>query len=286
MRLDFSLDTEAAKQKLRKTIPDLRDDEFAAWDRAGLLEHLDIDGQRYCFNRAPSNLFRLSAEAAARQRAGTAPPKDGPYERLGAHHRAVIAAAEAAPGQTSLLPHRVRITQSLTVNADAVPAGETIRAWIPYPRAIPGQQEDIRYLGSVPTGAEVAPPSTLQRTAYLERKAVAGKPTEFSVSYEVSIAARHFDIDPEKVKPTPADPALAPYLAEEPPHIVFTPAMRAFSAESGGQRNRPVPDRTQALRCRRPHLLGRCARAIRPSATSATTRCAATTPIAGSRPCC
>lgn len=239
MRLDFSLDTEAAKQKLRKTIPDLRDDEFAAWDRAGLLEHLDIDGKRYYFNRAPSNLFRLSAEAAARQRAGTSPPKDGPYERLGPHHRAVIAAAEAAPGQTSLLPHRVRITQSLTVNADAVPAGETIRAWIPYPRAIPGQQEDIRYLGSVPTGAQVAPPSTLQRTAYLERKAVAGKPTEFSVSYEVSIAARHFDIDPAKVKPTPADPALAPYLAEEPPHIVFTPALRAFSKKVVGNETDP-----------------------------------------------
>jgi len=239
MRLDFSLDADAAKQKLRKTIPDLRDDEFAAWDRAGLLEHLDIDGQRYYFNRAPSNLIRLSPDAAARQRAGTPPPKDGPYEQLGPHHRAVIAAAQAAPGQTSLLPHRVRITQSLTVNPDAVPAGETIRAWIPYPRAIPGQQEDIRYLGSVPGGARVAPPSALQRTAYLERKAVAGKPTEFSVSYEVTIAARHFVIDPARVTATPADPALAPYLAEQPPHIVFTPALRAFSRQVVGEETDP-----------------------------------------------
>jgi len=239
MRLDFSLDAEAAKQKLRRTIPDLRDEEFAAWDEAGLLEHLDIDGTRYYFNRAPSNLFRLSAEAAARQRPGTPPPKDGPYENLGPHHRAVIAAAQANPGQTSLLPHRVRITQTLTVNADAVPAGEAVQAWIPYPRAIPGQQEDIRYLGSVPSGAQVAPPSTLQRTAHLTRKAIAGQPTEFSVSYEVTIFARHFDIDPARVQPTPDDPALAPYLAERPPHIVFTPAMRAFSRQVVGDETNP-----------------------------------------------
>lgn len=239
MRLDFSLDTDAAKQKLRRIIPDLRDDEFAAWDRAGLLEHLDIDGTRYYFNRAPSNLIRLSPEAAARQAPGTPPPKDGPYENLTPYHRQVIDAAQAAPGQTSLLPQRVRITQSLTVHADAVPAGETVRAWIPYPRAIPGQQEDIHYLGSVPAGAKLAPVATSQRTAYLERKAVAGQPTEFSVSYDLRIYARHFDIDPARVQPTPKDPALAPYLGERPPHIVFTPAMRAFSQQVVGDETNP-----------------------------------------------
>jgi hypothetical protein len=29
------------------------------------------------------------------------------------------------------------VTYSLTVNADAVPDGETLRAWLPFPRAIP-----------------------------------------------------------------------------------------------------------------------------------------------------
>ena len=69
-----------------------------------------------------------------------------------------------------------------TVDADAVPAGETVRAWIPYPRAIPGQQEDIRLVDSSPEGAEVAPESALQRTAYLEKPARAGEPTEFSIT--------------------------------------------------------------------------------------------------------
>ena len=41
----------------------LTDEEFARWDQLGLIEHLDIDGTRWYFKRAPSNLFLLSDEA-------------------------------------------------------------------------------------------------------------------------------------------------------------------------------------------------------------------------------
>jgi transglutaminase-like putative cysteine protease len=238
MRLDFSLDAAAAKAQLRKQIPDLREDEFARWDAAGLIEHLDIDGQRRYFKRAPSNLFRVSAEARARRAPDAAVPKDGPYERLHPHHQEIVAAARAV-GATSLVPRRVEVTQSLVVKPDAVPAGETIRAWIPYPRDIPGQQEDITWMASTPAGAKVAPEATLQRTAYLERKAVAGTPTEFQIRYAVTVYARHIEIDPARVQPTPDDPALKPYLAEQPPHIVFTPALRAFSTKVVGAETDP-----------------------------------------------
>ncbi|MEN5040822.1 transglutaminase domain-containing protein [Stenotrophomonas sp. TWI1149] len=238
MRLDFSLDAEGAKAQLRKQIPDLREDEFARWDAAGLIEHLDIDGQRRYFKRAPSNLFRVSAEARARRAPDAAVPKDGPYEHLHPHHQEIVAAARAT-GATSLVPRRVEVTQSLVVKPDAVPAGETIRAWIPYPRAIAGQQEDITWMASTPAGAQVAPEATLQRTAYLERKAVAGTPTEFQIRYAVTVYARHIEIDPAKVQPTPEDPALKPYLAEQAPHIVFTPALRAFSTKVVGTETDP-----------------------------------------------
>ncbi|MGV8961602.1 MAG: transglutaminase-like domain-containing protein [Stenotrophomonas sp.] len=238
MRLDFSLDEAQAKARVRRSIPDLRDAEFKAWDEAGWIEHLDIDGQRRYFNRAPSNLFRVSAQAAARRAPGIKPPVEGPLESLAPHHAEVVAAAQAQ-GSSSVAPRRVRVTQSIRVQADAVPAGETVRAWIPYPRVIAGQQDAIRELGSVPAGAQIAPESTLQRTAYLQRTAVAGTPTEFSVSYELTIHARHIAIDPEKVLPTPADPALAPHLGERAPHLVFTPALREFSRQVVGNETNP-----------------------------------------------
>ncbi|WP_426287937.1 transglutaminase-like domain-containing protein [Luteibacter sp. E-22] len=235
--LDFTLDADAVKTRLRKQIPDLTDAEFAKWDAAGLIEKQVIDGRTLYFKRSPGNLFRLSVEARARRKEQT-PFDDGPNEILNDHHRAVRAAALASY-TSSVLPRRESVTQVLTVKADAVPAGETIRAWIPYPRAIAAQQEDIRLTGSEPAKAAIAPEWSLQRTAYLEKKAEAGKPTEFSITYEVTLYARYVDIDPAKVTRTPITPALAPYVAERAPHIVFTDAMRAYSKRVVGNETNP-----------------------------------------------
>ncbi|MCU1205479.1 transglutaminase domain-containing protein [Stenotrophomonas maltophilia] len=228
IRLDFALDENAAKDAVRRGIPDLTDEEFARWDQLGLIEHFDIDGERWYFKRAPSNLFLLSDEARARRRTDAPVPPPGPNEVLNAHHAGVVAVAEQS-GQASVLPQRYEFTQSLTVKADVVPAGKTIRAWIPYPRKIPGQQEQVQWLGSTPGKARVAPAHTQQRTAYLEAKAVAGRPTRFEIRYAVTIFARHTAINPAVVQPTPADPALKPYLAEQLPHVRFTPALKLFS---------------------------------------------------------
>src|SRR5690606_3291975 len=142
-------------------------------------------------------------------------------------------------GQASVLPHRVTVTQTLAVDADAVPAGEVVRAWIPFPREIPGLQEGIALQETVPASHRLAPSDTLQRTVYMERPAVAGQPTEFAVTYELTRYAQHHAIDPGQVVATPDDPSLAPYLAEQPPHVVFTDDLRAFSARVVGDETHP-----------------------------------------------
>lgn len=234
---DFTLSADDVKERVRKQIPDLTDAEFERWDRQGLFEHQVIDGRTLYFKRAPGNLFRLSPEAVARRKVQT-PIVDGPNETLNAHHRAIVRAAKAS-GRSSVLPQRVQVTQTLTVNADAVPAGETLRAWIPYPREIPGQQESIRLLDSTPKQADIAPTSAQQRTTYLETKAQAHRPTQFAVTYEVTIYAQYHAIDPAKVVTTRITPELAPYVAERAPHIVFTDAMRAFSRKVVGNEKNP-----------------------------------------------
>jgi transglutaminase-like putative cysteine protease len=238
MRLDFSLTAEEAKARLRRQIPDLTDSEFAAWDAAGLLEQLRIDGRTLYFNRAPSNLFRLSEKALERRGTSTPPWTDGPMEIANPHHREIREQALSS-GKHSAAPRRVRVTYSLSVNPDAVPAGETVRAWLPFPRAIPGQQEAIRLVRSTPAKHSVAPESTLQRTVYLENTASAGKPTAFSITYEVTVFGQYHAVDPSKVKPAPRSPELAEFLAERPPHIVFTPGIRKFSQEVVGSETRP-----------------------------------------------
>ncbi|MGH8025799.1 MAG: transglutaminase-like domain-containing protein [Pseudoxanthomonas sp.] len=235
--LDFTLDAQTAKARVREKVPDLTDQEFDRWDAAGLIEHQTIDGRRLYFNRAPSNLFRISAEARARRKEQT-PFVDGPMESANAHHRQVRDAA-LGKGDADAGTRRVRVTQSLTVDADAVPAGEKVRAWIPYPRAIPGQQEDLRFIESVPAAHGIAPESALQRTVYLEKPALAGSPTAFSITYELTIRGQYHAIDPEKVVAAPLTAELAPFVAERSPHVVFTPAIREFSRKVVGEEKNP-----------------------------------------------
>jgi len=237
IRLDFTLDADAAKARLRKQLPDLTDAQFARWDQQGLLEHQVIDGHTFYFKRAPGNLFLLSKEAAD-QRRHPAPSNDDPMETLNDHHRDARRDA-LATHRSSVTPNHVRVTETVTVNADAVPAGETVRAWLPFPRELPGQQEGVRLVDSQPAGAKVAPASTMQRTAYLEKPAVAGKPTTFAVTYELTIYAQYHDIDASKVVPAKITPELAPFVAERAPHIVFTDDLRAFSRKAVGSETNP-----------------------------------------------
>ena len=125
--LDFSLDEAGAKERLRRHIPDLTDAEFARWDEAGLIEARVIDGERRWFNRGPSNLFRLSGEARER-RATPLNFYDSPLELEVLPHHVQVREAALESGERAVAPHRVRVTQSLTVKPDEVPAGETVRA--------------------------------------------------------------------------------------------------------------------------------------------------------------
>lgn len=238
IRMDFGIDRTEALARARRVAPGLTDAQFDAFDAQGLIESMRIDGEVRYFNRAPYNLFRLSADARALRPDPDAPFVDGPYENLHPHHVEVLSQSQTS-GERFVAARRIRISQSLTVNPDAVPAGETVRAWIPYPRVIAGQQENLVFLGSEPAAHHIAPEEALQRTVYLEKPAVAGEPTRFSIQYEVTVSAQRVTIDPEAVEPTPDDPALVPFLAQEPPHIVFTDALRLFSAKVVGEETRP-----------------------------------------------
>ena len=236
--MDFSLDEDGARERLRRSIPDLTDAEFARWDQAGLIEAREIDGERRWFSRGPSNLFRLSEEARQR-RATPVTFYDSPLELEVLPHHVQVRDAALESGERAVVPHRVRVTQSLTVQPDEVPAGETVRAWLPFPRAIEGQQEDIELLSTTPGGHQLAPESALQRTVYMEAPAVAGEPTAFSVTYELTVHGQYVEIEPEKVVPATITPELAPFVAERAPHVQFSDAMRLRSAQVVGDETNP-----------------------------------------------
>jgi hypothetical protein len=236
--LDFTLTAADAQARLARQIPDLTPAEFAAWDAAGLLEHQVIDGHTLYFKRAPSNLFHLSSAALARRNSAQPAWTDGPMESANAHHEEVRDLALASR-KHSVAPRHVQVKYSITVPPDTVPAGETLKAWLPFPRALPGQQQDIHLTSSTPAQNRIAPESALQRTVYLEQPAEAHKATTFSITYDLNVFARYYALDASQVVPVKLTSELAKEVAERPPHIVFTDDMRKFSREVVGDEKNP-----------------------------------------------
>ncbi len=242
VRRDFRQTEEEVLAYIRQVIPDASVRDLRRWEASQALEYKVIDGERLYFNRAGRNLFRIDAEAKAAW--DTAHPDagltsgSGAVPELDVHNLEVIEAA-VATGERYVKPVQLRITQGVVVDADAVPAGETIRCWIPYPRLIPGRQGDIKLLSAEPGEPMIAANRNLQRTAYFEQTALAGEPARFQVSYEYTAHGVYAQVDPEQVQPASITPELAPFVAEAPPHIVFTPGMRRLSAEIVGAETNP-----------------------------------------------
>ncbi|HOH09287.1 MAG TPA: transglutaminase domain-containing protein, partial [bacterium] len=240
IRKDFVRNEAEVVEFIKIYIPDVDSARLAAWEAEKSLEMMRIDGEKRYFKYAARNLFRINK--ACREIWRAAHPLDagaagGPGSRALDENIARIL-AQATPAQPLVEPVRMRIEQTLTVNADAVPAGETIRCWLPFPREIPGRQTDIRLIGTTPEQHHLADTSRLQRTICFEQSAVAGTPARFQVTYEYTSLGSFTSIDPEKVTPAAAEGPLQPWLREEPPHIVFTPELRALAAEvAGGETN-------------------------------------------------
>ena len=201
-----------SRPRVRKQIPDLTDAEFARGMRAGLLEHQVIDGSTLYFNRAPSNLFRLSAEAhgtpqSRSRRSATArwrrsirttarsAMRRGPHNaaaccHCGARH------PDADRRRRRGARRRNRACLDSVSARDSGPAGRH-----PFHRQRPAAHQ-------------IAPESALQRTVYLEKPAQAGQPTKFSITYELTIYASTTPSIPTKWSPPKITPELAPFVAE------------------------------------------------------------------------
>jgi transglutaminase-like putative cysteine protease len=167
-------------------------------------------------------------------------PRDTTAYEL-ARWNAVKSIKEAAlvEQQPYVLSKRFRNTMTVTVNADAAPPGETIRAWLPIPRRYPFQK-DFELRSSSPGAKEINSRDTSIRAIHLESEARKAKPTRFQIEYEYTASGVYFDLDPETVKPVDSnDPALSPFLREAP-HVQFTPGVRALSREIVGAETNPL----------------------------------------------
>ncbi len=235
IKQDFTLTKDELFEELRKSVKDLTADEFNQWVKEGRFDSRTIDGQLFFMDRSEPNVWYRYPELAPRR----LPPKDSSVLNL-AFWKIDVQIKQAALEAKSryVLPKRFHITMTVTAEAGAAPAGETIRAWLPIPREYPFQT-GFELLSASPPVKHIDDPQSSIRSVYFEQRAQRDKATEFKIEYDYTMHAICFDPKPGNVRPCDAnDPALQPFLREAP-NVVFTPELRALSREIVGDETNP-----------------------------------------------
>lgn len=237
IRKDFSRTRKEIIEYVKQYVPEVSDSELEKWEKEKSLECKMIDGEKKYFRNAGPNLFRINKKLKEIKKKKDKPGEPRIYSRL-EDIKDIIQKSEAT-GRKYVNPVRSRTTYTVWVDEDAVPAGEMIRCWLPFPREIPNRQVEIKLVSSAPAEHLIADNKYLQRSIYFEKEAVAGQKTEFRVMFEFTNYAVFQKIDPKKVKPVKITDELKPCLAERPPHVVFSDELKQLSKQIVGDETNP-----------------------------------------------
>jgi transglutaminase-like putative cysteine protease len=234
IKKDYPLTQAGLFAALKRAVKGLTPQEYDRWVAEGRFDSREFDGERRFMNASVANLFFRYPELEPRR----VPPKDtAPQQRQRWETCVAIQQAARAEGKPYVLPKRFHTSMTVKAAANAAPAGEVIRAWLPIPRRYPFQG-GFELLSSSAPVARLDDENSPVRSILLEQQAQKGKETKFTIEYNYSTCGVWFDVQPGQVKACdPNDAALREFLVEGP-HIAFTPEVRALSQQIlGGETN-------------------------------------------------
>jgi transglutaminase-like putative cysteine protease len=238
--IDFSRTEDEVKTYIRNYIPDVTDDQMRRWEETKALEVMVIDGERRYFRNAAPNLFRVDAAARAVKVARDGLPLSGSEKVNRKHVPEVIRAVKKLNADT-VLPARMRVKYTLTVEANAVPAGEVIRCWLPYPKEKQHRQKDVAFISAGEPEYTISPGSYQHSTLYMEKKAVKDQPAVFSATFEYTSYAEWRRLKPEEILPYDTTTCLyKEYTAERETHIRFSPRIKQLAEQLAGDEPNPL----------------------------------------------
>ena len=234
-KIEFPYDSVQIVEQIHARLSDtISSEQIARWEEAGQLEMRLIDGEKRYFRRAVGNLFHLVPELPDRTAASGNDPR---IARL----QSIVDSTTRFGAATH--PVRTTIHYTLTVHPNAVPEGDTLRCWLPYPQEIAPRQTDIELLGSYPETYTLAPVGTPQRSIYLEQVARKDSATRFEVTFRMVTRARYFSQDSLINRVQPYDTTsevYQTYTAERLPQIFFSDRLVAKARELAGDETNPV----------------------------------------------
>jgi hypothetical protein len=239
IRKDFNKTSGDVIKFIQKYYPNTNESDLVKWENDGSLEFMIIEGQKWYFARAAANLFRINKDAKKQKGLVDGFQKDPLDKFLEDYIPQVL--DEAANGQESLVkPVTFNLNYTITVNPNAVPDGEIIKCWLPYPREGHTRQTKIKLLNVNSDKFQIAENDFLQRTLYLEKIAVKDQPTVFNMKLEVTNYNESNLITPELIKPYNKNSELyKTFIAERLPHIEFTDKIKSLSEKIIGDEKNP-----------------------------------------------
>lgn len=225
---DFTLKAPEIESRLQKEFGEYSKDDRATWEKNNWLEYRTIDGEKRYFKRAVSNLKLILQSRQSKQIESQSFVTDKLSLFCLEHSQKVI--AESKSDRKPVLPVNMKVTYRLTVDADAVPDGKTVRCWLPWPREIHDRQRNVALIKTVPEIHLIAPDSIEQRSVYMEQIALKGKPLVFEIQYTYQSSAQYFDLSQFKILPYDTTSQIfRKYTVEQHPQIVFTNEIKKLS---------------------------------------------------------
>lgn len=235
---DFCLTESQVKDYIRKYLPDVTDEQMRQWEASNALEYMMLDGEKRYFRNAGPNLFRVDSACYDVKIAKEGTALSG-SEKVNKENLPEIITAVQKDGKAIAVPKRMRVTYTLTVDTNAVPAGKLIRCWLPYPRKDQARQRDVKFVSASEPEYVFSPQDCRHSTLYMEKRAVKGEPTVFSETFEYTSCEEWHNLRPEDVRPyDKTAPLYKEYTAEREKHIVFSPRLRELAARlTAGETN-------------------------------------------------
>ncbi|MFZ0452441.1 MAG: transglutaminase-like domain-containing protein [Ignavibacteriaceae bacterium] len=239
IRLDFQKTQEDVLNYVRKYYPDANEKTLEKWENDGSLEYKIIDGKKFYFNRAAANLFRINKEAKKRKEEVDGSQESNLSKYLADYiPDAVKESNDLKKNLVKKVTHKLDYT--VTVKPNAVPEGEIIRCWLPYPREGHDRQTNIKLISVNSKEYIIAGNDNLQRTIYLEKTARKDEPTKFNVVFEVTNYAELFHLNADKILPYNKESSdYKKFTSERKLHIVFTDKIKELSKEIIGDEKSP-----------------------------------------------
>jgi len=204
-------------------------EQMRQWEHSGQLECMLIDGKKRYFKNAPYNLVLLNDSLAA-----VAGVKGLNDDDLGAfcveHIRNVLAESASKPPGETVCPRAFMLSYSLKVLPGNVTPGSMVSVWLPFGTRGSERQTDVKLLRSSVEDFEISARECPHQSVFLQKEAGSDGAAEFSIVSKITGKAQYFG--PEQLMQsrfTTIPDTLLPYLAERPPHIVFSDRIKELA---------------------------------------------------------